>query len=161
MRTIKTIAIVIGMYAAAMVMELVMASSSPDYEGGISAIVILAILGFVLAAKKTRALAIVYCILGLLTIICAAVVGSIQISSYQTITQGIILPVNVCYFSTLVVYSVLSLSVEVLILPIFSGLVLLVAAFLLIFSWAGSLVYISKVEDNSVQPFEHIEMNSV
>ena len=46
MRTIKTIAIVIGMYAAAMVMELVMASSSPDYEGGISAIVILAILGF-------------------------------------------------------------------------------------------------------------------
>ena len=46
MRIIKTIVIVIGMYAAAMVMELVMASSSPDYEGGISAIVILAILGF-------------------------------------------------------------------------------------------------------------------
>ena len=46
MRSFKTIAIVIGMYAAAMVMELVMASSSPDYEGGISAIVILAILGF-------------------------------------------------------------------------------------------------------------------
>jgi hypothetical protein len=46
-------------------------------------------------------------------------------------------------------------------LPIFSGLVLLVAAFLLIFSWAGSLAYLSNVEDNSVQPFEHIEMNSV
>jgi hypothetical protein len=47
---------------------------------------ILAILGFVLAAKKTRALAIVYCILGLLTIICAAVVGSIQLSSFETLT---------------------------------------------------------------------------
>ena len=46
MRTFKTIAIVIGMYATAMVMEIIMASSSPDYEGGISAIVILAILGF-------------------------------------------------------------------------------------------------------------------
>jgi hypothetical protein len=48
-------------------------------------IFILAILGFVLAAKKTRALAIVYSILGFLTIICAAVVGSIQISSYIAI----------------------------------------------------------------------------
>ena len=46
MRTFKTIAIVIGIYVAAMVMELVMASSSPDYQGGISIIVILAILGF-------------------------------------------------------------------------------------------------------------------
>jgi len=46
MRTIKTIAIVIGMYAAAMVMELVMASSSPDYQGGITVLVILGILGF-------------------------------------------------------------------------------------------------------------------
>ena len=46
MRPFKTIAIVIGMYAAAMVMELVMASSSPDYEGRISAIVTLGILGF-------------------------------------------------------------------------------------------------------------------
>ena len=46
MRTFKTIAIVIGIYVAAMVMELVMASSSPDYEGGIGVIVILAILGF-------------------------------------------------------------------------------------------------------------------
>jgi hypothetical protein len=62
---------------------------------------ILAILGFVLAAKKTRALAIVYCILGLLTIICAAVVGSIQLYSYET--NGINLPANVCYFSTLLI----------------------------------------------------------
>lgn len=46
MRVIKTIAIVIGMYAAAMVMEIIMASSSAEYQGGISAIVILAILGF-------------------------------------------------------------------------------------------------------------------
>ena len=46
MRTLKTIAIVIGIYAAALVMELVMASRSPDYEGGIGVIVILAILGF-------------------------------------------------------------------------------------------------------------------
>ena len=46
MRTFKTISIVIGIYLAAMIMELVMASSSPDYEGGIGVIVILAILGF-------------------------------------------------------------------------------------------------------------------
>ena len=46
MRTFKTIAIVIGIYVVAMVMELVVASSSPDYEGGIGVIVILAILGF-------------------------------------------------------------------------------------------------------------------
>jgi hypothetical protein len=58
-------------------------------------------------------------------------------------------------------YSISSLSIEILILPFFSGIVLLIAAFLLLFSWAGSLVYISKVEDNSVKPFEHIEMNSV
>ena len=46
MRIFKTISIVIGIYVAAMVMELIIASSSPDYEGGISVIVILAILGF-------------------------------------------------------------------------------------------------------------------
>ena len=46
MRTFKTISIVIGIYIAAVVMELVMSSSSPDYEGGIGVIVILAILGF-------------------------------------------------------------------------------------------------------------------
>ena len=46
MRIFKTIAIVIGIYAAAMIMEIVMVISSPDYEGGISVIVILAVLGF-------------------------------------------------------------------------------------------------------------------
>ena len=38
---------------------------------------ILAILGFVLAALRTRTLAIIYCVLGLLTFILAVVVGSI------------------------------------------------------------------------------------
>ena len=46
MRTFKTIAIVIGMYAAAMALEIVMALSSPEYQGGISAFVILVFLGF-------------------------------------------------------------------------------------------------------------------
>ena len=46
MRIFKTIAIVVGIYLAAMTMEIVMASSSPDYEGGIGILVILAILGF-------------------------------------------------------------------------------------------------------------------
>jgi len=46
MRTLKTIGLVVGMYGAGMVMEIVMAISSPDYQGGISIIVILAILGF-------------------------------------------------------------------------------------------------------------------
>ena len=38
---------------------------------------ILAILGFVLAALKTRALAITYCVLGILTFILAVIVGSL------------------------------------------------------------------------------------
>ena len=46
MRTLKTIGIVIGIYIAAIVMEVIMASSSSDYEGGIGAIVILTLLGF-------------------------------------------------------------------------------------------------------------------
>lgn len=46
MRIFKTIGIVIGIYAAAMVAEVVMASSSPDYQGGITVVVILAILSF-------------------------------------------------------------------------------------------------------------------
>ena len=46
MRTLKTIAIVIGIYTAAIFMEVIMASSSSEYEGGIGAIVILAFLGF-------------------------------------------------------------------------------------------------------------------
>jgi hypothetical protein len=46
MRTLKTIAIVVGIYTAAIVMEVIMASSSSEYEGGIGAIVVLAFLGF-------------------------------------------------------------------------------------------------------------------
>ena len=38
---------------------------------------LLAILGFILAAKKTRSLAIIYCIFGLLTFILAIVVGAL------------------------------------------------------------------------------------
>ncbi len=41
MRVLKTILIVIGLYAAALFMEFVMVSSSPDYEGGIMVVVIL------------------------------------------------------------------------------------------------------------------------
>ena len=46
MRTFKTIAIVIGIYSAAIVLEVIMASSSSEYEGGIGAIVVLAFIGF-------------------------------------------------------------------------------------------------------------------
>ena len=50
MRIFKTIAIVLGIYSAALILEIAMVVSSPDYEGGISIIVILVILGF-LASK--------------------------------------------------------------------------------------------------------------
>lgn len=46
MRTLKTIGIVIGIYLVAMVMELFMTTSSPEYQGGISVVVILVILAF-------------------------------------------------------------------------------------------------------------------
>jgi hypothetical protein len=46
MRIFKTIAIVLGIYASSLIMEFIMAFSSPDYQGGIGVIVILAILGF-------------------------------------------------------------------------------------------------------------------
>ncbi len=46
MRNLKTIAIVLGIYAVAIVMEVAMAFSSSEYEGGIGAIVVLAFLGF-------------------------------------------------------------------------------------------------------------------
>ncbi|MBU6243571.1 MAG: hypothetical protein KGP06_05885 [Acidobacteria bacterium] len=45
MRTLKTISIVVGIYIAAIIMELIMASSSSEYEGGIGAIIILIWLG--------------------------------------------------------------------------------------------------------------------
>jgi hypothetical protein len=44
MRTIKTIGLVIAMYLVALIVELIMVSGSPDYEGGLSALVILGIL---------------------------------------------------------------------------------------------------------------------
>lgn len=46
MRIFKTIGIVIGMYIAAFAMETIMYSSSPTYEGGISILVLLGLLGF-------------------------------------------------------------------------------------------------------------------
>ena len=38
---------------------------------------------------------------------------------------------------------------------------MIIAAILILISWSGSIVYIKKSEENAVQPFEHIEMNSV
>ena len=46
MRIFKTISIVIGMYLAALIMELIMYSGSPTYEGGISIVILLGFLGF-------------------------------------------------------------------------------------------------------------------
>jgi uncharacterized membrane-anchored protein YitT (DUF2179 family) len=46
MRIFKTISLVIGMYIAAIAMELIMYSNSPTYEGGIAILVILGLLGF-------------------------------------------------------------------------------------------------------------------
>jgi hypothetical protein len=50
MRTFKTIGIVIGIYAVALIAELVVASSSSEYQGGITVLVILGILA-ILAPK--------------------------------------------------------------------------------------------------------------
>lgn len=50
MRTLKTIAIVIGIYVAAFVVEVFVALSSPDYQGGVTLIVILGLLA-VMAPK--------------------------------------------------------------------------------------------------------------
>jgi hypothetical protein len=46
MRIFKTVGIVIGIYLAAIIAELVVALSSPDYEGGVTILVILGFLGF-------------------------------------------------------------------------------------------------------------------
>lgn len=46
MRTLKTIGIVVSIYVVAIVAEVIMASSSPDYQGGITVLIILGILGF-------------------------------------------------------------------------------------------------------------------
>jgi hypothetical protein len=46
MRVFKTIAIVIAMYLAALISEVVMYLGSPDYEGGIAFVVLLGFLAF-------------------------------------------------------------------------------------------------------------------
>ena len=50
MRLFKTIGIVVAVYIAAIVVDLAVASSSPDYQGGVTLLVILTFLG-VLAPK--------------------------------------------------------------------------------------------------------------
>ena len=50
MRTLKTIGIVLGIYTVALIAELIMASSSSNYHGGIAYLVVLGILA-VLAPK--------------------------------------------------------------------------------------------------------------
>jgi len=46
MRTLKTIAIVLGIYITAFVVEVTMALSSPDYQGGVTILVLLGLLAF-------------------------------------------------------------------------------------------------------------------
>ena len=46
MRRIKTIGIVLGIYALALIVEVAMALNSPDYQGGMTIIVILGFLAF-------------------------------------------------------------------------------------------------------------------
>jgi hypothetical protein len=46
MRIFKTIAIVVGMYSAALLAEVVVAGITPDYEGGVTLLVMLGFLGY-------------------------------------------------------------------------------------------------------------------
>ena len=46
MRRLKTIGIVIGIYAAAITADLLVSSSSPESSGGVTIVVILGLLGF-------------------------------------------------------------------------------------------------------------------
>lgn len=46
MRILKTFGIVIGMYAAGLLAEVAVAGISPDYEGGVTLLVILGFLGY-------------------------------------------------------------------------------------------------------------------
>ena len=46
MRIFKTIGIVVGMYAAALLAEVVVAGLTPDYEGGVTLLVMLGFLGY-------------------------------------------------------------------------------------------------------------------
>ena len=47
MRIFKTIAIVIGIYIAAFVVDVIVASGSPDYQGGVTVLVLLGFLAFI------------------------------------------------------------------------------------------------------------------
>jgi hypothetical protein len=46
MRIFKTIAIVVGMYSAALLAEVFVAGITPDYEGGVTLLVMLGFLGY-------------------------------------------------------------------------------------------------------------------
>ncbi len=46
MRTFKTIAIVIGIYIAAFVVDVIVSSGFPDYQGGVTVLVLLGFLAF-------------------------------------------------------------------------------------------------------------------
>jgi len=46
MRVFKTISLVIGMYIAAFVLDGIVASGSPDYQGGVTVLVVLGSLAF-------------------------------------------------------------------------------------------------------------------
>jgi hypothetical protein len=45
-RTFKTVGIVLGIYIVAFVVDVVVASGSPDYQGGVTVLVILGFLAF-------------------------------------------------------------------------------------------------------------------
>ncbi len=46
MRTFKTIGIVLGIYSAAFVVDVIVATGSPDYQGGVTVLVLLGFLAF-------------------------------------------------------------------------------------------------------------------
>jgi hypothetical protein len=46
MRLLKTIALVAGIYLASFIAEVIMVTASPEYEGGLSVLVILGLLAF-------------------------------------------------------------------------------------------------------------------
>jgi hypothetical protein len=45
-RTLKTIGIVLGIYLSAFILDVIVASSSPDYQGGVTVVAILGFLAF-------------------------------------------------------------------------------------------------------------------
>lgn len=46
MRTFKTIGVVVGIYVVALVSDLIVASGSPDYQGGMTVLVVLGFMAF-------------------------------------------------------------------------------------------------------------------